>query len=589
MNKSFYTQAIQDNKEALANLNKKSNTLSFLRFASFFISVICFSLAFADERKLLFIPFIIFLLLFLYLVEFQNKIIYQIEIIQSNLEVSANYFCRLDDSWQSFPNNGIEFLDKDDLLSKDLDLVGKNSLFQYINISKSRNGQKRVYEALSKGLLNKKDIKERNEAVNELANNSKLYLKIVSLMNLYNEKSELDYLNNDNLLNASKLKLYKVMIIVQPIIILLTLLLSIYSLKLVPFFVIALLLSLVICAIGSKYNRNYLDKMRYKDANIKILTDVMSEIEEQSFEAKLLQDYLNRINQNNKKASKTLNSLKSLKEKVESMNNGVMYLLLEALCLYDYQIVFRYDNWKRKEGLVVNEIIDFYHELELLLSLGVISQSKEHNTIANIVEEDKPYIDTCNMYHPLINQDKVIVNNFESRANTIVITGSNMSGKTTFIRTIGINLALVYAGANVCSLKFDCSIMKIMSSIRIEDDYSTGVSTFYAEIKRIKEMVEYSNTSKPMIALIDEIFMGTNSADRIYGASKALKTLSNPYSLVLVTTHDFELTKLENVLNFHFKEYYENNQIMFNYKLLDGPSTTRNARYLLQMAGITTD
>ena len=129
------------------------------------------------------------------------------------------------------------------------------------------------------------------------------------------------------------------------------------------------------------------------------------------------------------------------------------------------------------------------------------------------------------MRHPLIHPAKVVANDADFKGGTTIITGSNMSGKTTFLRTLGINLILAYAGAPVCVDDMHADYMKIFSSMRVTDDVSNGISTFYAEILRIKSMVEYKKNDAPMLCLIDEIFKGTNSADRIVGASQVIKKI----------------------------------------------------------------
>jgi DNA mismatch repair ATPase MutS len=166
-----------------------------------------------------------------------------------------------------------------------------------------------------------------------------------------------------------------------------------------------------------------------------------------------------------------------------------------------------------------------------------------------------------------------------------------MSGKSTWLRSIGINLVLAYAGSPVCAEKFVCSVMDIYTSMEIRDDLIEGVSTFYAELKRINMILEHSRRDKPMIYLIDEIFRGTNSLDRITGAQVVLRQLSQNGAIGLISTHDFELCDLEKELwakfkNFHFQEHYVNGGIEFDYKLRPGRCSTSNARYLMKMVGI---
>ena len=164
-----------------------------------------------------------------------------------------------------------------------------------------------------------------------------------------------------------------------------------------------------------------------------------------------------------------------------------------------------------------------------------------------------------------------------------------MSGKTTFLRTIGINLVLAYSGAPVAANNMRCSILDIFTSMRITDDLSNGISTFYAELIRISEIIKHVEKEEETIFLIDEIFRGTNSSDRITGAKNVLANLNKLGVIGAITTHDLELCVLDKynrVKNYNFSEHYENNNIIFDYKLREGKATTTNAKYLMRLVGI---
>ena len=161
-----------------------------------------------------------------------------------------------------------------------------------------------------------------------------------------------------------------------------------------------------------------------------------------------------------------------------------------------------------------------------------------------------------------------------------------MSGKTTFLRTVAINLVLAYLGAPVCAETLKATYMRIFTSMRVKDDVAHGISTFYAEILRIKEMAVYRKEEKPMLCLIDEIFKGTNSADRIVGAKEVITKLAGSRCMTVVSTHDFELCSITDknqtpAVNYHFQE----DELRFDYKIRDGRCTTTNARAILRMAG----
>jgi DNA mismatch repair ATPase MutS len=273
--------------------------------------------------------------------------------------------------------------------------------------------------------------------------------------------------------------------------------------------------------------------------------------------------------------------------------NPLVHMLLSGVLMWDYQLAFSMSSWKKKYGHNIQAAFEGIYELEFLLSLSVMPNIRE-TTLARVdTEQDKKvHFEAKGLYHPLISADKVVANDAKLTSGITVVTGSNMSGKTTFLRTVAINLALAYIGGPVCAKELSTGYMKLFTSMRLTDDVANGISTFYAEILRIKTMVEFRNTSDlPMICMIDEIFKGTNSADRIIGAREAITRLSGGNSMVLVSTHDFELCTLEDsagnpAVNYHFEEYYEDDRLMFDYRMRDGRCTTTNAKAILKMAGI---
>jgi len=165
-----------------------------------------------------------------------------------------------------------------------------------------------------------------------------------------------------------------------------------------------------------------------------------------------------------------------------------------------------------------------------------------------------------------------------------------MSGKTTFMRTVGINMILASTGSYVCADLMTFSMMKVMTSMRIADALTEEISTFYAELKRIKEIIDAAQVNENLLFLIDEIFRGTNSVDRLKGAEGVLQKLHILGICGIITTHDLEVCKLESayrrIKNYYFNEQYSNNDIIFDYKMKKGVSKTTNAQYLLKKVGI---
>ena len=241
-------------------------------------------------------------------------------------------------------------------------------------------------------------------------------------------------------------------------------------------------------------------------------------------------------------ASASLRLLARLAAAVSWRSNFFFSFLANGLFLFDFAAGLLFQRWCRREGAQLAPALTVWHECEVLLSLSTLAAAQAQ------------------------------------------------TGKTTWLRTLGMNTVLAWAGAPVCATAFSLSPLALYTSIRVDDSLAEGMSTFYAELLRIKEMIEAEKTGRPLLLLIDEIFKGTNSADRITGARAALAHLTNAHSITLVSTHDFELCDLEvpggSVRNAHFEEHYTDGKIAFDYRLRAGRCETTNAVYLLRLVGI---
>ena len=253
-------------------------------------------------------------------------------------------------------------------------------------------------------------------------------------------------------------------------------------------------------------------------------------------------------------------------------------------------MVVAFMKWRVTAANHLRTWLDAFAEVEVLISLASIGQTRTTYCFPTFYEGEEPHLTVEGLTSLLVADAKGVPNDVELTAGTTIITGANMSGKTTWIRTLAAAVMVAYSGAPVCAKSFAVSRLAVMTSIRVNDDLSQGVSTFYAELLRIKSMIEYADKKLPMLACIDEIFKGTNVNDRVVGAKEAIRRLTNDRSITLVTTHDFQLCDMvdesTHIQNAHFEEYYENDEIKFDFKLRKGRTHTTNAKYLLRMAGI---
>lgn len=536
----------------------------------------------------IFITIGIFILILVYHGIIKEKMLYSKDMI----EINEDYLKRISGKWVEFKDKGEEFIDRSHPYSFDLDIIGEKSLFQLINTTNTYLGRVSLINTLLNPNLDRNKIKDRQEAVKELEDKLDFcqqlqYIGRSTKTRLQNPQKLFDYVENCSLFIKSSLvrKVIYILPIVTIPFALVVYLFSIEALKtlagllfiaqLVIWIAAALKLSAALGVMG-----------QYKDTLEEYLK-LITLIEKEEFKSKLLLEIKDVLCSKNISSIEAIRKLYNISEKINIRSNGIIYFALNILFLWDYQCIFSLESWRIKYGSSVRTWLNNIGLMEELMSFSVIYYLDPKNSFPEIEDSD-PKIVAKNLGHPLIGREARINNDVNMDNHIFIVTGSNMSGKTTFLRTIGINLVLAYAGGRVCGDNMTSSLMKIYTSMRITDDVKEGISTFYGELIRIKEIIKTSEKDKNMIFLIDEIFRGTNSRDRITGAEAVLNQLEASGVIGAITTHDLELCNLDNkrIQNYHFEEHYEDNKILFDYKLRNGKSTTTNAKYLMKIVGI---
>lgn len=571
-------------------LEQKFNRISIMRIIVFVCIIIAMSYAYYNKKGIMYLVGFLLLLAFIYLLNVHNSINEEKKYIISQKEIIKKYVDRFNSDWQRFQETGAEFITDDSHLQKDLDILGKSSLYQYICTANTQYGKKFLYEYLTNCNPNKDDILKRQEAVKELNEKKDFNLKFQTLSNLITEGEKKKNSNFDDLKKYKNNKYFNYFVLIMPIVVSGLLILSLFNMVNIILPVVLAFFQLIVSFIGYRKNTFVLNKVFYLQKNIKYLNKIFISIEKEQFDSAYLIN-LQKMIISKGGASRNISELEIIAEYANMRYNQIFNIILALLFMWDYQCVRLFNKWYEEYGGEIENWLKSVGEFEALISLSIICDVKENYCFPVIDEESKKGFKAEDIVHPLIREEAAVSNSFELYGSTCIITGSNMSGKTTFLRSIGVNLVLAYAGGPVCSNHFKTSCMKIFTSMRVQDDVNQGISTFYAEILRIKQMVKYSDNKTPMICLIDEIFKGTNSADRITGATEIIKKLSKPWINTLVSTHDFELCDLENskaidVVNCHFSEYYEDNKLYFDYKIKSGKCESTNAKYLLKMAGL---
>jgi len=572
----FKYKKMKDNYEVMVN------RIANVRMIMFIIMIFSFILKYYYFPFVFNLVFVISFLMFIIMVLVHNKYFNVYDFLNKYVLVIEEYIARENGEWKNFLDKGEDFLEDDSnyYYLRDLDILGNNSLFQYLSICKTQGGRKRLFNKLSNLKFDEEELVNNQNLIKELCNNVDLMIKFQIIMN----KSDIESFKlfselNNFKSNTSKKKVDFLIGIVASFLCISLFLLGIFKVISLSYFYGMFFFNLIISYFYLyvyKEDFFYVDKLVKDYGKLVLIFDLFSGYKASSYKLKkIVKNIL--IGEGEIKKLKQLDSINSFK------NNLVSNFLFNGLFCLNLFVRVKYINFiNNSSDYLINIISDIY-ELEALISLANIGVVK--NNICIPTYSDKLVLQFDEIRHPLINEEICVSNSFETKAGVNIITGSNMGGKTTFLRTIGINLILMQAGSYVCATNFKSSYFKIFTSMRVNDDIDKGISTFYGELIRIKDMVEYIGRDN-MLVLVDEIFKGTNYDDRMYGAFEVVRKFNNKNTLAFITTHDFSLCESDNVKNYHVKEDYEGDKIIFDYKIREGRVVSTNAKYLMKKLNI---
>lgn len=590
MNREFYDNEREIDLTEQKSLYKREKKVSWARTGIFLATVASFAIGYDYYREGYWGAAILFLI-FWRLVSYHDEIKSRQQFLISRLNVLNSYIVRARGTWRKRSQDGHRYLKNDRPQDVDLYIFGAGSIFQYICAARTKRGRDRLAESLSP--LPPKDFSEiriRQHAVAELLQRPRLSLDLEAFARLMpdnHDTTELLKAVEEPLPQAEKifcLRFLPLPLFIIQCVLTYREILDPLLLPFIPF------LSLLLAFAMLRKTSELLKPLQMFSKELKLYQAIFERLESTDFSSRGLKKIRDALT-TEVSAAERLKMLALLVKVVNARKNPVSYILGNALFLLDFFCAAEVLKWRKTAMQHLREWLDAWSEAEVLMSFASIGQTRDVYCFPKLLDGDKPRIKAKNLTSLLIADKNAVPNNADLRASTTIITGANMSGKTTWIRTLASSVLLAYAGAPVCAESFSVSRMAIFTSIRVNDDISQGMSTFYAELLRIKSMIEYSQKNLPMLICIDEIFKGTNENDRLLGAREAIKRLTNERSITFVTTHDFELCEMTSpndtpIFNSHFQEYYEGDKIKFDFKLREGRCTTTNAKYLLKMTGI---
>ena len=588
MNKAFYDNEREIDLTEQKNLHRREKKVVWARSGLFLAIVFSVIASVELNQNNGYLGAAILAMIFIRLVSYHNDLRSRQRFLISRLNVLNSYIVRARGTWRKRSNDGSCYLKYDRPQDTDLYIFGPGSIFQYICAARTKRGRDRLAEALSPNPPSFSKVRVRQRGVAEILQRPRLSLDLEAFARLMpNNHDTTELLKSVEEHKTDFSKIFYLRFLSLPLIIVAGFLASREIISPVVAATIPIIFLTISLAMFSRISE-LLKPMRIFSKELKLYQAIFERLETTDFNSSCLRTIKNFLT-DEVSAAERLKFLSLLARILNARKNPVVYILGNAICLLDFFCAAAFLSWRKTAEKHLEKWLDAWAEVEVLISLASIGQTRTTYCFPTLLEGPEPRVSAKNLSSLLIADKKAVANDVDLKASTTIITGANMSGKTTWIRTIAGSIILAYAGAPVCAENFSVSKFAIFSSIRVNDDISQGLSTFYAELLRIKSMIEYNKKNLPMFICIDEIFKGTNEADRIMGAREAIKRLTNERCITLVTTHDFELCEMPNVLNSHFEEYYEGEEIKFDFKIRDGRCKTTNAKYLLKMAGILED
>ena len=603
--------------ESLKRYESRNNLLSVLRFILFVAGVFSLIWAILKKLPLFYLVFAVITIVFVVLCVVHGKVTAKLKYYEALLNVNSRYIARIKgdfDGLFALVCDGLKRRDEIEAATRyaggtgfyrddhdycmDLDIFGKKSLFSRLNVAETSFGRRafaRELLGLGANVRSAAGIVERQKAVKEMASRPDFLEQYQATAMLGNMKKDpkalIDFASEKKPAKSSHIALA----VIQYCLWLVPIAALIFSPSNVRVCVLGVIIvNLLVWALGIRSNSYYFKAADGMPSQVSTIHKLYSLLES----SELKDEYLCSLirGKGGKTVTGALSSLSFILFFEGLRSQPIFAFLLNSVMPLDNLICFFMGKWAVSNGDCLYSAVSNLAEIEALMCATQISFVCDVSSFPEIETsesyDDNAYFEGKDITHPLLSPDSAVSNSVTIRSDIALITGSNMSGKTTLIRTVGVCSILAYMGSEVPCSSLKLGRMRIMSSMRITDNLGEDMSTFKAELVRISEIIKCSKEgTSALLFLIDEIFRGTNSDDRTEGALIVLKNLSAARICGLMTTHDYAMidhtvNSFKNICYYHFSETYTDTGITFDYKLSDGISRESNARYLMKLVGI---
>ena len=578
----FYTQEKLTLENEAKSLKNKSANLSVFRFAVFLVTCFLIYLTFGTYPDVFIIAFLGFLLFgflvikYLNLKKVRNIIIEKIRINATEIKIIKGNSHHLE--------SGEEFVNPTHFYSNDIDLFGIGSFFQFINRTVTKDGKSLLANTLTENKI--EGIVEKQLVVKELSQKTKWrqhFNAIASLVTVKNTTGFIaDWIGDYTSVLPSFLSvLTKVFSVV-----------SVVLISLVAFGVVSFSYITIWFFLGLFITGRYLKKTSglYSETDkvretFKQYHELLNEIENEGFESKTLKEKQEIINSEDKKASSIFKSFSKILDAFDQRNNILIAVVGNGLFLTEINNACSVEKWISSYKHTVEKWFEVVAFFDANNSLGNLVFNHPNYIFPEITSE-KNVVFATNLGHPLLKSEKRVDNNFSiKKEEFFIVTGANMAGKSTFLRTVSLSIVMANCGLPVCAESFVYAPIKLITSMRTSDSLTEDESYFYSELKRLKFIVDEITTEDYFI-ILDEILKGTNSKDKAIGSKKFVEKLTKSKSTGIIATHDVSLCDLENefsgIKNYYFDAEIINDELHFDYTFKKGICKNMNASFLLK-------
>jgi len=578
----FYNQELEKYKAEVASHKKRLLLLSTLRLLVFVIIGLLIYVTFSNWQLALIVGILgfgIFIYLLLKYTDTKAKRELHKALVKINaeeLKIASGEFHNRD--------TGLQFQDPKHFYSLDIDLFGKGSFFQYINRTISAEGQHELSNALKANNIS--NIKERQDAIKELSEKTKwtqLYAATGSLIETETPASKIIYwLKGHKKFISKEIKLTPWLFTLISVALLI---LAIFNRLDISFFGYWLFAGLGLTGLYlKKINVLAVNSDKAKDT-FKQYASLLLQIENEEFTSKLLQEKQKQIQSEGKKASAIFSEFSKHLDALDNRNNLIGAIFGNGYLLSDIKNAYKVEQWISKYAHKVEDWFEVVSFFDAYNSLGNYTfNHKEH--VFPEISEGKTIINAENLGHPLLDETKRVSSNvIIGNKQFFIVTGANMAGKSTFLRTVSLHIMMANVGLPVCAKSSSYSPVKLITSMRTSDSLTDDSSYFFSELTRLKFIVD-AIEKEPYFIILDEILKGTNSTDKAIGSRKFVEKLVAGYATGIIATHDLSLCEiseeLDEVKNYYFDAQIVNNELYFDYKFKKGICQNMNASFLLK-------